>query len=408
MMAGLHKTLLVARHEFRRYVTRKGFLFVVLGLPLLLIVIFVATILILTARAGDPIGVVDHSARLLDPAAYSQTIESNEPPFVAFAGEEGARAALASEEIQAYVVIPAAYPETAEVDLVHFGDASEDVYGNVSDYLRASLLQQEGVSAAAATLLAEGSLDTEFVSLREGSGQNPIVAFLFPFAAAFLILMSIFTTAGYLLQAVVDEKENRTMEILVTSLSPGQLITGKIAGLVALGLLQTAIWAGSGVAVFLIARTQWDVLQTIQLPTDILIITLLWFLPFYLMMACFMAAIGLSVTEVSEGQQASSIVTMMAAAPLWFAPALVTIPNSPLAVGLSLFPFSAPLAILVRWSLTDIPTWQLVLSWLILAASAAFSLWMVGRLLHFGMLRYGQRLSLREVARALRRHSLAP
>lgn len=406
-MSGLRKTILVARHEFWRYATRKGFLFVVFGLPLLLIAIFVATILILTARAGDPIGVIDNSGRMLDPATYSQTQESTDPPFIAFAAESEARSALVAEEIQAYVVIPAGYPETAEIELVHLGDASEGIYQDVNGYLRTSLLQQEGVPSGVATVLAEGSLDTEFVSVEEGSEQNPIVDFLFPFAAAFLILMSIFTTAGYLLQAVVDEKENRTMEILVTSLSPGQLITGKIMGLVTLGLLQTIIWAGSGVVIFLIARNRWDILQTIQLPTDLLLITVLWFLPFYLMMACFMAAIGLSVTEVSEGQQASSIVTLLAAVPLWFSPALISIPESPLAIGLSLFPFSAPLAILVRHSLSDIPVWQMALSWFILAATAAFSLWLVGRLLHFGMLRYGQRLSLREVARALRRQSLA-
>lgn len=406
-MSGLRKTILVARHEFRRYITRKGFLFVVFGLPLLFIAIFVATALVLTAGAGDPIGVVDRSGRLLDPGAYSQTLESGVPPFIDFAREAEARASLEVEEIQAYVVIPPGYPKTSEIELVHLGDAAAGIQQDINHYLRASLLQRGGAPPAAATLLAEGSLDTEFVSLREGSDQNAIVAFLFPFAAAFLILMSIFTTAGYLLQAVVDEKENRTMEILVTSLSPGQLITGKIAGLVALGLLQITIWAASGFAIFLIARSQWDVLQRIQLPTDLLLITLLWFLPFYLMMACFMAAIGLSVTEVSEGQQASSVVTLLAAVPLWFAPALVTIPNSPIAVGLSLFPFSAPLAILVRWSLADVPTWQMVLSWLILTATAAFSLWLVGRLLHFGMLRYGQRLSLAEIARVIRRHSLA-
>ncbi len=406
MIAGLRKTTLVARHEFRRYVTRRGFLAVVFGLPLLLIAVFAATVLILTARAGDPIGVVDHSGRLQDPAAYSQTLESNDAPLLAFAGEEDARAALQAEEIQAYVVIPDGYPEPADVELYHLGDASENVYQDVNDYLRTSILQQEDVPPAAAALLAEGSLDTQFVSLREENGQNPIVAFLFPYAAAFLFLMSIFTTAGYLLQAVVDEKENRTMEILVTSLSPGQLITGKIAGLVALGLVQTTVWTGSVVTLFLIARSRWDALQTIQLPTDILLVALIWFFPFYLMMACFMAAIGVSVTEVSEGQQASSIVTLLAAVPLWFGPALVSIPDSPLAVGLSLFPFSSPLTILIRWSLTDIPAWQLVASWLILAASAAFSLWLVGRLLRFGMLRYGQRLSLRDIARIFRRQSL--
>ena len=407
MIAGLRKTLLVARHEFRRYVTRRGFLAVVFGLPLLLIAVFVATALILTARAGDPIGVVDHSGRLSDPATYSQTLESGDAPLLSFDEESDACAALESEEIQAYAVIAAGYPVTARVELYHLGDASEEIYQDVDAYLRTSLLQQERVPADAAALLAEGSLDTQFISLREGNNQDPVTTFLFPFAAAFLILMSIFTTAGYLLQTVVDEKENRTMEILVTSLSPGQLITGKITGLVALGLVQTAVWTGTVVGILLMARSRWPILKTIQLPTDILLITLIWFLPFYLMMACFMAAIGVSVTEVSEGQQASSVVTLLAAVPLWFTPALLTIPDSPLAIALSLFPFSAPLTILVRWSLTDIPAWQLALSWLILAGTAAFALWLVGRLLHFGMLRYGQRLSLREITRVIRRRSLS-
>lgn len=407
MIAGLRKTLYVARHEFRRYVTRRGFLAVVFGLPLLLIAVFVATVLILTARAGDPIGIVDHSGRLLDPAAYSQTVEAGDAPLLAFAGEAEARTALEAEKIQGYVVIPAGYPDSIDVELYHLGDASENIYQDVNHYLRTSLLRREGVPQAAITLLAEGNLDTQFISLREGESQDPVTTFLFPFAAAFLILMSIFTTAGYLLQAVVDEKENRTMEILVTSLSPGQLITGKITGLVALGLVQSTVWTGTVVAIFLLARSRWDALQTIELPTDVLLIALIWFVPFYLMMACFMAAIGVSVTEVSEGQQASSIVTLLAAVPLWFAPALITIPDSPLAVGLSLFPFSSPLTILMRWSLTDIPLWQLALSWLILAVTAAISLWLVGRLLRFGLLRYGQPLSLREVARALRRQSVA-
>lgn len=406
MIAGLRKTLLVTLHEFRRHVTRRGFLAVVFGLPLLLVAVFVVTVLILSARAGDPVGIVDNAGRLLAPAAYSQTLETGDAPFLSFAGEEDARAALEAEEIQAFAVIPAAYPETAVVDLYHLGDASENLSQDVNRYLRASLLEQADVPPAAATFLAEGNLDTQFISLRQGRSPDPVTVFLFPFAVAFLILMSVFTTAGYMLQTVVDEKENRTMEILVTSLSPGQLVSGKIAGLIGLGLLQTAVWGGTIVAIFLIARARWPALDAIRFPTELLLVALIWFLPFYLMMACFMAAIGVSVTEVSEGQQASTIVTLLAAVPLWFAPFLIAIPDSPLTVGLSLFPFSAPLAILIRWSLTDIPAWQLLLSWVILAATAVFSLWLVGRLLHFGMLRYGQRLSLREIIRALRRQSL--
>jgi len=136
MIAGLRKTLHVAGHEFRRYVTRRGFLAVVFGLPLLLIAVSVATVLILTARAGDPIGVVDHSGRLLDPAAYSQTLETGDAPLRAFAAEADARAALESEEIQAYAVIPAGYPESADVELYHNGDDGSGPNGGLHETQR--------------------------------------------------------------------------------------------------------------------------------------------------------------------------------------------------------------------------------------------------------------------------------
>jgi ABC-2 type transport system permease protein len=115
-----------------------------------------------------------------------------------------------------------------------------------------------------------------------------------------------------------------------------------------------------------------------------------------------MAAIGVSVTEVSEGQQASGIISLFAAIPFYFMVALISAPDSPLSVALSLIPFSAPLSIIIRWPLTTIPLWQLVLSWSILVACAALSVFLAARLLHVGMLRYGQRLSWRQIGGALR------
>ena len=85
---------------------------------------------------------------------------------------------------------------------------------------------------------------------------------------------------------------------------------------------------------------------------------------------------------------------------------MVANPNSPLLVALTLFPTTAFLTVTMRWSLTVVPVWQMVLSWVLLVTTAGFSVWAAGRVLRVGMLRYGQRLDLRAALRALRRKTI--
>ncbi|MDX1665510.1 MAG: ABC transporter permease [Candidatus Promineifilaceae bacterium] len=397
----MNKIWLVARHEFRRYVTRRAFLFAVLGLPLLLAaVIFVVALI---AGGDATVGVVDHSGVLLQPELYSAQLEDGAPFFVAFADEEAARLALEQGEIRYYFTVPAAYPLDNEIVIYQLEEGDINLYDEIAAYLRASLVEATSVEPATVNLLvAGGDLPVRFVSLREGGVEDPFSAFIFPFFVGFLLVMSIFTSAGYMLQSVVDEKENRTMEILVTSLRPEQLMTGKVLGLVALGLVQTAIWLLVLLALFLYARSRWEFLDALTLPPTLLFIAIAWFIPFYIMMASLMAAIGVSVTAVSEGQQAASVITLLTMVPFWLLAILLEAPLGPISVALSLIPFTAPLTMLVRWPLAEIPLWQMVASWLLLTTAALLSLWLVGRLLRVGMLRYGQRLSLREVRGALR------
>jgi ABC-2 type transport system permease protein len=142
-------------------------------------------------------------------------------------------------------------------------------------------------------------------------------------------------------------------------------------------------------------------LAAIQVPLSTVIVALAWFGPFYLLVATLMAAIGISVTSVSEGQQATGFISLMSMAPLWFLFIFLNSPNSPLAVALSLFPLTAPISMLVRWQVTEVPAWQLLVSWLLLASTAVFSLFLVSRLLRVGMLRFGQPLRFREALGAL-------
>ena len=120
-------------------------------------------------------------------------------------------------------------------------------------------------------------------------------------------------------------------------------------------------------------------------------------LPTFVMVSAFMALIGATVSEAREGQQMIGLISL----PIWIPYMLIGLimenPNSPLTVGLSLFPLTSALTMLIRQGVTIIPGWQIAVSAIILVLSAAGAIWLAGRAFRLGMLRYGKRLAWREI-----------
>jgi len=124
------------------------------------------------------------------------------------------------------------------------------------------------------------------------------------------------------------------------------------------------------------------------------------------MIAALMALVGATATEAREAQQIAGLFTLPLAVPLWFISAIMANPNSALSIGLSLFPLTAPLALTLRAGYTNIPLWQLILAVSLLVACAIGALWLAGRAFRIGLLRYGKRLTWREIfAKEARRAS---
>ncbi|MCD4670600.1 MAG: ABC transporter permease, partial [Actinomycetia bacterium] len=214
-------------------------------------------------------------------------------------------------------------------------------------------------------------------------------------------------TGGYLLQAVVDEKENRTMEILITSLSPGELIGGKTVGLTCVALTQLFAWGLPVLIGIPVAMHFIPTLAAMQIPWDFLIIIGCYFPPTFILTAGLMVAIGATVPEVQQGQQIAILVNLLFIVPTFFLTLVFKQPDAPLLVGLTLFPTTSLITLLMRWGTTVIPWWQLLLSWLLVSASAIGSIWMAARIFHLGMLQYGQRLTLKRIVAGLRTPALA-
>jgi ABC-2 type transport system permease protein len=170
----------------------------------------------------------------------------------------------------------------------------------------------------------------------------------------------------------------------------------------AVSLTQIGIWALAVVVGLIVGAQFLEPLRTVRVPWQMLGVTVLYFFPAYALVAGLMVAIGSAVTETRQGQQIAGILNLMFSAPFFFVALIMTNPDSPVLVALTLFPTTALVTIIVRWSLSLVPLWQMVASWVLLVASAGLSVWAAARILRVGMLSYGQRLSLRAVWRAVR------
>ena len=398
----MSKTYLVMRYEFWRHVRRRSFLFLVIGIPLLLMIIWGGVFIFFIGKAQEPIGVVDEANVLLTPAEYrASRLTTSITPFQMYPSQDQAHEALDEGDIQAFFVVPPDYLDTGSVTLYEKGEAFEGINQGIRRYLRASLLQAEAPELA--PIFSRG-LDVTFVSLspEEEEDDNLFLALVLPYLFGIVFIVAVFSSSGWLIQAVVDEKENRTMEVLITSITPEQLMLGKTIGLIGVGLVQIGAWAGLPVIGILIAQASFDTLPPLIPPASTVFIAIAWFLPLYITIAALMGAIGVTVTAVAEGQQMVALISILTSFPLYFMFLVVDNPNSNLSVVLSYIPFSSPMTILARVSVTDVPWLQLLISWIILAATAVFSLFLVSRLLRVGLLRYDERLQWREIIAALR------
>ncbi|HEY4690350.1 MAG TPA: ABC transporter permease [Anaerolineae bacterium] len=398
----MRKLWLIAKHEYLKVVRKRSFLLGTLAMPLFFSVIIAIGILTAIGTDRRPVGYVDHAGVLRAPAPTTDEQGNSLIPMRAFADEASARAALAAKEIQVYYVLPPDYLETRTVTRYYWEDEpSEQARRDFQYFIRSNLATD--LPADVRQRLLEGIT----VTLRSADGRQEVsgdgfVNFLLPFGVGLLFTISVMGAASYLMQAVADEKESRTVEIMATSLTPEQLIGGKAIGLIAVGLAQLIILLAVVVAGLAIGAHYLEALRAVRLPWSFVLVIAIYFLPAYVLMAGVMIAIGSVVTEVRQGQQVAGIVSVLFSVPYFFIAIFFGDPNSPIATFLTLFPTTSFVTVTLRWGVTVIPVWQLIAGWLLLAGSAVVSIWAAARIFRFGMLQYGQRLRFKEMLAAVR------
>ena len=394
----MSKLWLVALHEYRRHVFNRRFIFGLLSVPLV-IVLLIGLIFLIIAMENNttPIGYVDYSGLLSDPLPAPRPTAPDRPvPLIAFANETDVQAALDAGRIQAYYVLPTDYRITGVLRVVHINQLKSPASQQFYNFLGANLLK--GTNPAIAARLVKGAdVTVQSADSSRSLSSDNWFSFVFPMIAGIGFIIAMFTSGGYLMQAVVEEKENRTMEVVITSVSSDQFMAGKIVGDTCVGLTQILAWLLLIVIPILVERNAVPFLQGLRLSSQTLAVLVFTMLPSFVLVAALMAAIGATVTEAREGQQMTGLISLPIWVPYMLIGLLMSNPNSPLSLALSMIPFTAPVAMLVRDGLTILPVWQIALSSAIQILCAVAAIWLAGRAFRLGMLRYGKRLSLREL-----------
>jgi ABC-2 type transport system permease protein len=409
----MHKTLLVLRNEIITALTRKSFLFIAFGVPLIAVLIFLAVSVLKNDASGTPdaSGGSDGSLTELQTEGYvdySGLITEVHPKvpqgiLVAYPDEASAQRALSTGEITAYYVIPADYIESGDLIYVNpdimplsSGKQTWVMHATIFDNLLGNDLER--------ITRARRPMDVEAEALappKVGRDEDNALAFYVPYATMMISYLVLIMSSSLLLNSVGDEKKTQVMEVLLLSISPRQMLAGKIAGLGLLSLLQAITWFGVGLALLRVGGQTLSVPADFQLPLSILAWGIVFFLLGYAVYASLMAGLGALAPNPREASQAIILVIWPMLVPMLLYVILIKETHGALATGLSLFPLTAPVAMMTRLAVGGVPLWQPALAVGLLLVTVFLIVRAVAGLFQARNLLSGQPLSARRYFRAL-------
>ena len=407
---------IVLSEEFRRAIRRKQFLIVTFTPVVILLVLALAVPLARGFFEDDGQGGSDEaSGRTIAVVNYAPDLSfatQDSGAVRVFGDRQAGIAALQDGRVDDLFIIPDDYLQTGRIEWLHTDTGlSSIIAGDESkDRVRALVLQALTTADLSATRI-ERLRDPLNLTRYEVTPAGDVAAeaegqiltfFTVPFLSAWIMIMVIYMVSGNLLQSVSEEKETRVAEVLITSVSPLALMTGKVLGLGATGLLQVGIWLVSLAVLVPRIVSAFPDIGALALAPGLAAAIVVFFLAGYFVFAVVMAGISAATVSAREASSLSTIVLLPALAPLILAAFISLAPNGLFARILTFIPFTAPATMMIRLGVTEVALWEVALSLGVTVASGFALLWLAARVFRAGILTYGQRMSLRGLWLALR------
>lgn len=422
----MNALFLVMKNELVTKFTSKSYLFATFGLPIVSFLLFLVVAMIQLYSAsllrevtsndsGALTGYVDASG-LINPAI-------SESDLIAYPDEASARQALEADVLKGFYLIADDFMESAEVTYIQsdFNPLSALwEYSNISRLLRINLLEgdielarryasplyQQQKTSLAPKEPSEAIADDSSIESPEepesASDEDNEEQVLLLFAMSGLFYFMIFGTASHNLSRVIVEKENRVMEILLTSLKPQQILGGKLIGIALTGLFQVAVWLGYMYLLTYLGGSSSFLLANIALNSSTIGWAIIFFALGYLLYASLLAGLGALVPNLREASLAAFIINSPLLLALIVLTSIIDDPNGSIATAFSLFPLTAPILMMARIILSpEVPPWQILLSIALLILTLLFIIRTVTQLFRAQILLSGQAFGLKHFFSAL-------
>ena len=396
----------IAKWEYLNRVKTKLFIITTLLLPVLfaLISILPTWLATLDPEKTSKIGLIYGSKqtalindfKILVQNQYKTKNGMPEFSFVDMDNDQNALSKILDKTIQGYLSVSPNILDSGQVEYYSLSLSNIRQYSNLKNALQNTVinhrLDRAGIDVSLIKQLNENIGFKTFELDEDGSSKsgNKIADIVVPMIFVFVLFMIIFTSGQLLLRSVMEERTSRTIELLLSTVNPLQLMTGKILGLGLLGVTQMIIY----VLTAFIANhyKNWGVLEYSQIP-----VLLIYFLLGYLFYASIFAMIGTFFSSEQEAQQSTSIISFIAILPFIFGSYFISNPSSYLTTVFSYIPPLTPFMMIMRIGMGTVETLEIIYTSFLLVISCILMLKLSGKLFKVTILMYGKRISIKEI-----------
>ena len=398
----MRTTLTIAVHEFKTMYRRRMFQIITVGVPVgVLIALLVVWVV---QNIADDEGEKDKTGYVDGTTLFSGHLNQDYVVFESYDSRDEGMDALLAEDIKRLYLIPPDYLATGLVQRVEVGlgfslDDGDDE--RLSRFLLANLSDVAPESDVIERL--EYPLFLTSVAV-DSSGvprdlDEPRVFFFL--GLALLLMFSLAMTGGFLLQGLGEEKDSRIMEVLLSSVTPGQFMIGKVLGLGSAGLSQVLIWVAVGWTLLAVLPSVFTDLDLTLPGLPSMVVAVAVFVLGYLMYATLNAGLGAISPTTRESGQLSIIVSAPLIIPIWAWIYIVENSTAGVVKSVTFFPLTSPLIVLERLGPEAIEAWEVAVSLVVLTLSVVAVAFLVSRIFRAFLLSYGKQPGPRMLLRAM-------
>ncbi|HOM95771.1 MAG: ABC transporter permease [Candidatus Methanofastidiosa archaeon] len=393
------KTKIVAVTEFITNVKRKEFIILTFLLPLILFMSMVIPLLFMqtVSHEREVLGVVDETGAVLP--ILKERYHDYNIREIKTAVE--ARQLLENDSISGYIVIPKDFLKIgkasyySKIQLSSLSPANLNLERILSDIVIENLLLDKGIPKETINKV-KNPIEMERVTVtKKGEEIETPFAFFGNYLLPLFLFMSIMNAGGYLLNGIIEEKENKVVEVLLSTISSNELLSGKILGLGGLGIVQVGIWTFGIIIITSLLK-----IPLVSLEKGVLM--MIYFVLGYLFYSSIFAMIGSISTSTRDSQQISAIVSFFVFIPLLLFLGIVQNPNMNFIRVLGMIPPFVPTIMMMRVLLSEVPFIDLIVSILILSVALVAAAKIASKMFKIGILMYGKKPSFNEVLRWIR------